>query len=293
MPDKIWIIGCGDIGRRVARLYADQDADQNFQSTTIAGIVHSAESVSSCKKLGVDAHAIDFDQPFTLSDLPEKISSRIYYFMPPPSQGREDTRLKRFLKHLDKSKKRIVLISTSGVYGDSKGAWINEDTPPKPVAERAFRRLSAEQTLIQWAAQSGSDYMILRVPGIYAKERLPLARLKKGLPVVSQHEAGWTNRIHADDLARACKASMESAHCNQIINICDGHPSTMTDYFNQIADYAGLPRPPQISMQEAEKTLSKGMLSYLKESRRIENHKMLKLLNLQLQYPDLKSFCHR
>jgi len=131
--------------------------------------------------------------------------------------------------------------------------------------------------------------MILRVPGIYAQDRLPLARLQKGLPIVRKAEAGWTNRIHADDLASACKAAMESTCSAEIINICDGNPSTMTDYFNQIADYANLPRPPQITMAEAEKTLSKGMVSYLKESRRIKNDKMLKLLTSP-QYPDLESF---
>ena len=131
--------------------------------------------------------------------------------------------------------------------------------------------------------------MILRVPGIYAKERLPIERLKKGMPVIHEDEAGYTNRIHADDLAQACKAAMEYETSNEIINVTDGNPSTMTDYFNQVADFTGLPRPPQISLEEAEKTLSLGMLSYMKESRRIKNDKMLELLKIKLIYPDLKS----
>ncbi len=135
--------------------------------------------------------------------------------------------------------------------------------------------------------------MILRVPGIYAIERLPLERLKKSLPVINAEEAGYTNRIHADDLAQACKAAMECESANQIINVTDGNPSTMTDYFNQVADFADLPRPPQISLAEAEKTLSAGMLSYMKESRRIKNDKMLKSLNFKLRYPDLKTSLKR
>jgi nucleoside-diphosphate-sugar epimerase len=131
--------------------------------------------------------------------------------------------------------------------------------------------------------------MILRVPGIYAKDRLPLSRIEKGLAVVNENEAGWTNRIHADDLAQVCKAAMECENSNQIINTTDGNPSSMTDYFNQVADFANLPRPPQVSMQEAEATLSEGMVSYLKESRRIRNDKMLEILKIKLQYPNLIS----
>lgn len=281
MQHNLWIIGCGDIGRRLAKLH---------QSEKISAIVHSEASAIACNELGITAYPVDFDQQIKL---PTDDAKHIYYFMPPPASGHDDTRLKQFLVKLaykpEAIKKRIILISTTGVYGDSKGAWIDEDTPTTPKAERAHRRLSAEKHLIEWAEKTGGEYMILRVPGIYAKDRLPLARLKKGLAIVNQAEAGWTNRIHADDLAQACKAAMQCSYSNEIINICDGNPSTMTDYFNQIADYANLPRPPQISMKEAEKTLSKGMVSYLKESRRIRNDKMLKLLEINLEYPNLQS----
>lgn len=277
MNNDILIVGCGDIGKRVAKLHQNQN---------ILGIVHSSESIANCKKQGITAHQVDFDQPIVL---PKDIPPRIYYFMPPPSSGLEDTRIQPFLKIInDKIKRRIILISTTGVYGDSKGEWIDETTPVNPKADRAHRRLSAEQALIQWEKQTGGEFMILRVPGIYAEDRLPLARLKKGLAIVREEEAGWTNRIHADDLASACKAAMESSYHNEIINICDGNPSTMTDYFNQVADYTNLPRPPQINMEEAEKTLSEGMVSYLKESRRIRNKKMLTLLDITLKYPSIR-----
>jgi nucleoside-diphosphate-sugar epimerase len=105
--------------------------------------------------------------------------------------------------------------------------------------------------------------------------------------VVNQAEAGWTNRIHADDLARVCQQAMASDIKYGIYNVTDGHPSTMTAYFNQVAEYANLPYPPQISMQQAEATLSEGMVSYLKESRRISNKRMLNELGITLHYPSL------
>lgn len=286
-----WIIGCGDIGKRVATLYKSEERNK---ANNISALVSSAESVEQCQIQNIDAYALDLDSTYSLDghdflDSKNFDQADIFYFAPPTPTGNQDKRLENFLHKLDNAKpRRIVLISTTGVYGDSAGEWIDENTPVNPKADRALRRLSSEQALQTWSKKNGCEFMILRVPGIYAKDRLPIERLKKGLPVIHADEAGYTNRIHADDLAQACKAAMESEASNEIINATDGNPSTMTDYFNQIADFAGLPHPPQISLEEAEKTLSAGMLSYMKESRRIKNDKMLKLLKIKLKYPDLK-----
>lgn len=269
----------------MASLYKGQG---NATLTNLRGIVRSEESQQACAKQGVQALRLNLakGQPLPLQQFEH---SDVFYFAPPPPTGETDPVLEGFLSEIKDRPRRIVLISTTGVYGDSQGEWIDETTPVNPVADRAKRRWSAEQSLRSWAERYHKEFMILRVPGIYAKDRLPLSRLQKGLPVVNQAEAGWTNRIHADDLARACKAAMHCELANQVINVTDGNPSTMTDYFNQVADYANLPRPPQISMQQAEQTLSDGMVSYLKESRRIRNDKMLNCLKIKLKYPDLAS----
>lgn len=276
---KLWIIGCGDIGRRVANLYQEQE---------IHAVVKSQSSALTCKNVNIKAVTLDLDSDYSITKS-NFIDSDLFYFSPPQPDGKFDNRLQGFINKIEATPRRIVLISTTGVYGDSQGEWIDETTTLKPLVDRAYRRLSAEQALQGWAQQHDKEFMILRVPGIYAEDRLPLARLKKGLPVVNESEAGWTNRIHADDLAQACKEAMACQQANQIINVTDGHPSSMTDYFNQVADFTGLPRPPQISMVEAEQTLSEGMVSYLKESRRIRNDKMLALLNIKLKYPTLKT----
>ena len=282
-------MGCGDIGRRLVGLY------QMLKNTPeINGLVNSSRSLEACSKLGINCLKFNVDDEDSLKQISnyDFKGCQLFYFIPPPSHGKQDIRLAKFLEQISHTPQRIVLISTTGVYGDSKGEWIDETTPVNPVADRAHRRLSAENSLKQWAKKSDCEYMILRVPGIYAQDRLPLARLQKGLPVVNETEAGFTNRIHADDLAQACLLAMESSHSNEIINISDGNPSTMTSYFNQVADYANLPRPPQISMQQAEKTLSDGMVSYMKESRRIKNTKMLALLAIDLKFPSLESTFH-
>lgn len=183
--------------------------------------------------------------------------------------------------------RRIVYISTTGVYGDCAGAWITEAHAARPRAERSLRRLDAEETLGAYGARAGVDTVVLRVPGIYGPGRLPIARIRAGEPVVREEEAPYTNRIHADDLARVCVAAMRRGRAGEVYNVSDGHPTTMTDYFFRVADALGLPRPPALPLALAQDRLGDGMRSYLAESRRIDNRKMLAELGVELLYPDL------
>lgn len=282
---NIWIIGCGDIGRRVAKRINALYQDQVYR---INALVSSQASATQCHALDINTliHDLDSDAALPVNDFQDAL---VYYFAPPPGHGEQDTRLQTVLHQLGNLPRRIVLISTTGVYGNCEGGWVDETSPVRPQTDRAKRRASAEQTVQHWAAQYQREYLILRVPGIYALDRLPLERLRKNLPVVQHSEAAYTNRIHADDLAAICIKAMESPLTAEVFNTTDGHPGTMVDYFNQVADYAGLPRPPQISLQEANEKLSKGMLSYALESRRIRNDKLLSRLNIELMYPDISS----
>lgn len=274
------IIGCGDIGRRVACLYLKAD-------TGVTAWVKSEASYQACQRMGLEAHRNDFDLHFTfkISD----VKNRILYTVPPPPYGKEDTRLRTLLEQIDATKiNKFVLISTTGVYGDCDGNWVDETTPIKPEADRALRRADAEASLQTWADRYAINYLILRVPGIYAADRLPLERLKAGTPIVAPTEAPWTNRIHADDLASPCFSALNGQAANEIINVSDDAPGTMAEYFSAVADFAGFPHPPYISLREARRTLSPGMLSYLAESRRVRNDKMKQLLGIHLRYPSLK-----
>jgi nucleoside-diphosphate-sugar epimerase len=127
------------------------------------------------------------------------------------------------------------------------------------------------------------------VAGIYGPGKLPLARLRRGEPTVRESEAPYTNRIHIDDLVRVCLAALARGGDGEVYNVSDGVPGNMTDYFNQVADWAGLPRPPQIPLAEATDRLSAGMLSYLQESRRLDSGKLRRELGVALRYPDLAS----
>ena len=281
--EAVFIIGCGDIGRRVAALCRPA-------GVTVAALSRSAQSAARLKALGIETRAGDLDDPASLQELPIA-GTGVFYFAPPPDRDDTDPRMRAFLEVLAPSAlpSRIVYISTTGVYGDCNGAWVTEDRPVNPQTARSRRRFAAETALRTFSAASGVPVVILRVPGIYGPGRLPVERLRKGLPVMREDQAPYSNRIHADDLARVCVAAAERGRPGAVYNVSDGHPTTMTDYFNRVADALGLPRPPAIDLEQARARLSPSMLSFLGESRRIDNRKMRAELAVELLYPDLDS----
>lgn len=164
---------------------------------------------------------------------------------------------------------------------------MDEDWPLCPTSDRGKRRLAAETRLQDWGALHDVPVVILRAPGIYGPGRLPLERIRRGIPVLNETDSPWSNRIHADDLATACLAAARRGRPGQAYNVTDGQPTTMTDYFWRIADCFGLPRPPAISMEEARTVLTPAMLSFLVESRRLSNRRLVEELGVTLAYPDL------
>ncbi len=158
-----------------------------------------------------------------------------------------------------------------------------------PQADRARRRLDAEQALGAWSRGNGAQLVILRVAGIYGPGKLPLERLRQGLPVVRDAESPFTNRIHIRDLVQVCAAAMDRGVSGRVYHACDGHPGTMAEYFRRLAELAGLPSPPEISLDEAPQRLSPGMLSYMQESRRLSNRRITEELGVRLRYPSLES----
>ena len=289
----IVIVGCGDIGHRVAKIWKNR-------GKSVFGVVRSEDSLNSLRQQHIHAVAADLDDANTLQDFSGPLSkqSLLYYFAPPPPKGVVDTRMEHFLANLDQNNlpKHIIYISTSGVYGDQQGKTINEETLANPQVDRAKRRYHAEQLLLEYGIEHTSIAVtILRVGGIYGPGRLPLQRLKDQIPMLHENLSPQTNRIHADDLAQVCVAAATEKSAGEIYNVSDGTNSNMTEYFNTIADFCNLPRPPLVDWDEAEKTISKGMLSYLKESRRMDNSKMMNDLGITLKYPTLKEgleSCH-
>lgn len=274
----IFIIGCGDIGLRVARLW-------QARGSTVQALARSDTAAARLAGAGITAVRGDLDIPTTLVTLP-LAGATVYYFAPPPAQGDIDPRMRAFTA-AGWRPERVIYISTSGVYGDHGGAWVDEDTPPAPGTDHARRRLDAETALRAWGRENGVKVNVLRVGGIYGPSRWPLERLQAGTPVLREEECGYTNRIHADDLAAICVATAERGGTDRIYNVSDGCNGTMTQYFYAVADRFGLPHPPALTLAEAKRHLSPAMLSYLTESRRLDNRRMLQELGVTLRYPTL------
>jgi len=275
---SVFIVGCGDIGRRIAR---------SLPGARLTGLVSGQSGAATLRSQGIIPFVANLDIPGELNDLDIE-GQIVFYLAPPPGEGEQDTRMRHFLEAVrDQRPEKLVYISTSGVYGDCKGAWVDEEWPARPCAARAKRRWDAEQQLMVWSEESGVPIIRLRVGGIYAPDRLPIARIKKGLTVICPDEAPWSNRIHADDLAHVCIAAAERGEAGDIFNAADGHPSSMTDYFYQVADYLGLPRPDCVSLSEAEQSLTSEMLSFVRESRRLDISRMKDRLMIELRYPRL------
>jgi nucleoside-diphosphate-sugar epimerase len=273
------IAGCGYVGRRLALQLADR--------YDIIGLVRTASSGEALASEGIRATVLDLDRVRATASIPERLDQEaIVYLAPPPSFGESDLRLDRFLQLASVPPKTFVYISTTGVYGDTEGAMVDESTPVAPRTDRARRRVTAEEMTRVWCTERHVRRVVLRVPGIYGPGRLPIERMRKGEAIVREDEAGISNRIHVDDLVSACISAITNPEARGVYNVTDGTAVSASTFLKTLTELAGLPPPPQVSMVEAQLTFSPERLTFLNESRRVSNERMLKHLGVKLRYPD-------
>ena len=252
-------------------------------------LTSTPQRVSALRAAGATPLVGNLDQPQTLRRL-AGLAHRLVYLAPPPSEGWSDPRLTALTRSLRRRTPPFSAVygSTSGVYGDCAGAKVPETRPVAPQTPRAQRRVQAEYAARFWGRGSGVQVSVLRIPGIYAEDReggTPRGRLLKGTPVLDMHEDVYTNHIHADDLARACWRALWLGHPQRIVNVSDHSEIKMGDYFDLAADRYGLPRPTRVSRSSAKAQLPVMLLSFMDESRRLMNARMVRELRLQLRYP--------
>ena len=281
---RVLIIGCGDVGLRVAR--------------RLSGRVHCLALTSSASRVeALRGHGIipligNLDQAAQLQRL-AGVAHRVLHLAPPPGTGAGDPRTLALLRALRRRTlpEALVYGSTSGVYGDCGGAVVTETRRLKASTPRGQRRVQAEQAVRFFGRSAAVRASILRIPGIYASDReggTPRERLLRGTPVLQADDDVHTNHIHADDLARACIAALWRGAPQRVYNVNDDTVLKMGDYFDLAADLYGLPRPPRVSRQEAGDMLSPLQLSFMSESRRMDNHRMKAELRLRLRYPTVR-----
>ncbi len=282
---RVLIIGCGDVGLRVARQLAPR--------VRLLALTSSPERRPELRARHITPLAGNLDQPATLRRL-AGLATRVVHLAPPPGENlpdwRRDPRTLALLRalRLRGLPQAVVYGSTSGVYGDCQGEWASETRPVNPHTPRAWRRVDAEAQLRFFGRSSGVRVHTLRIPGIYAPDReggTPHGRLLKGTPVLAPDDDVFTNHIHADDLARACVAALWHGKPQRITNASDDTELKMGDYFDLAADLYRLPRPPRVARSTAQDELPLMLLSFMSESRRLDNTRLKQELRLRLRYP--------
>lgn len=288
---RVLIVGCGDVGLRAAGQLGAPDGGR----VRLLALTSSPERVRLLRACGITPLTGDLDRPETLRRL-SGLAQRVLHLAPPPGDVRgvvsHDPRTRDLLRalRLRTPPESLVYASTTGVYGDCAGQRVSEVRPVQPHTARARRRVDAEQW-VRLLGRTGVRSTILRVPGIYAQDReggTPRDRLLKGTPVLLAKDDVYTNHIHANDLARACMLALWRGRPQRSLNICDDTDMKMGDYFDLAADLMGLPRPPRIPRASASEVLPLMLLSFMSESRRLDNTRMKKELRLKLRVPHVR-----
>lgn len=274
---RLLIVGCGDVVRRVL--------PQLVRRWRVYALVREPEE--ELRALGVLQIRGDLDRPATLRRL-AGLAHAVLHSAPPAAEGSTDARTGRLIAVLRRSRslpRRLVYIGTSGVYGDCGGALVDETRRLRPATARAQRRVDAERRLRVFGRDSACCVSVLRAPGIYAGDRLPLERIARGDAALRAEEDVYTNHIHAEDLGRACMAALRHGRPNRVYHASDDSSERMGDWYDKLAAAHALPRLPRVTRAEAAQRLSPTMLSFMNESRRLDNTRLKRELRLALRYP--------
>jgi len=286
--ERVLIVGCGDIGVRVARLLRGR--------VRLLALTSTAARVSQFRDLGITPLVGNLDRPESLGRL-AGLATRIVHLAPPErelgSDWWHDPRTLALTRALRRrlAPASLVYGSTTGVYGDCAGARIDETRGVNTRTPRAQRRVDAERIVRHYGRATGAHASILRIPGIYAPDReggTPRERLMRGTPALTPQDDVYTSHIHADDLARSVVAALWRAKPQRVYNVSDDSELKMGDYFDLAADLYGLPRPRRLPRSTAEDELPLMLLSFMSESRRLINRRMKTELRLVLRYPTVE-----
>ena len=258
-------------------------------SSRLLALTSSSQRVETLQRSGMTPLLGNLDQAQTLRRL-AGVATHVVHMAPPPLEGMTDPRTRALVLALRLRSLPSVLVygSTTGVYGDCAGEWIDETRRLQPQSARAQRRVNA-QDWVNFLGKSGYPRtQVLRIPGIYALDReggTPRERLLRGTPVLQAQEDVYTNHIHADDLARATVLAMWRGKHLRAINVCDDTNMKMGDYMDSVAKMWNLQPPHRISRTQAQEQLSPMVMSFLNESRRIRSVRLTQELGLRLLFP--------
>jgi nucleoside-diphosphate-sugar epimerase len=277
MTKSLFIFGLGYSGLEIARL-------AKTDGWTVAGTCRSAEKAARLREGGIAAHVFDGTAPLTVS-LPAAAFGDISHVLCTIAPGRTGDPALRLCGPLLKQARWLGYLSTTGVYGDHGGGWVDEDTPPNPGQPRSIERLAAERGWQAMALEVGARLDIFRLPGIYGPGRSTLDQVKAGTARRIDKPGQFFARAHVADIAATVVAAMTTPHPGGIYNVADDLPVSSGEVVAFACELLGLPVPPSIPWDVAAPTMSDMARSFYSESRRVRNDRIKRELGMVLRYP--------
>ncbi len=276
---RLLLVGCGDIALRLA--------DKLKGKYRIFGLSRSADSLSKIRDRGLVPILGDLDDRHSLHKI-SGISSDIVHLAPPSPTKTSDRRTRNLLTALQSARilpQRLIYISTSGVYGDAKGDIVSEVTRVNPQTLRAKRRLDSERLVRSFGKNTGVKVSILRVSGIYSKDRLPKKRLAEGIPMINTKQDTFSNHIHVQDLVNTIAASLRKGDSGRCYNVSDNSCLKVGEYYDLVANFLGLKKPRRVTYEQARAEIPASVFSFIKESRILDNRRLRDELLRELSFP--------
>jgi len=300
---RVLIVGCGDVGLRCVRRWRARAAPPRVFALTCDIAQRAALREAGAVPLIAD---LDAQRPNARLARLARLAPDVLHLAPPNPHYNHDTRTRALIAALcaphrsvarpamaaarTRRAPRVVYVSTTGVYGDCSGAWVDETRRVRPANARALRRADAERQLRRATARGALRATIARAPGIYAANRLPVARLARGAPALIDDEDVYTSHIHADDLAAILVRLAGHGRPARVVHACDDSALKMGDWFDHVADACGMARAPRVSLAQAAQQVDAAALSFMRESRRIDNQRLKRELRVRLRYPTVDAF---
>jgi nucleoside-diphosphate-sugar epimerase len=270
------VIGCGYSATALARRLLPE-------GWAVIGGSRSPERLAALERLGIAP------APWPLGD-PEGVLARadsVLISAGPDAEG--DPTLRAIGDALAQARglRWVGYLSTTGVYGDHDGGWVDEETPLNPATERGRARVAAEDAWRALAARAGWPLAVFRLAGIYGPGRGPFEKIRRGTARRIVKPGQVFSRIHVDDIATVLQASLAAPQHVGAFNVCDDDPAPPQDILAFAADLLGAPPPPEVAFADAGLT---GMAaSFYAESKRVRNHRIKRDLGVTLRYPDYRA----
>ncbi len=251
------------------------------QGWQIIGTTRSADKAEVLRREGVTPALWPED------DLRSALASATHLLISAAPDAAGDPVLARYRDAIAEAAPRLAWVgylSTTGVYGDHAGGWVDEATPLTPSTRRGQMRVDAEA---DWQAIPGLPLHIFRLAGIYGPGRGPFEKVRQGTARRIVKPGQVFSRIHVEDIAQVLEASIKHPNPGAVYNLCDDDPAPPQDVIGHAADLLGLPLPEEVAFDEAEMTPM--ARSFYAESKRVSNRRIKEELGIKLIYPDYRS----